>query len=115
MLSETAVSTKKNHKMNVLFFKPAAFKLFFSAHEGVFVPNQNYYSKLKVLFIDVEKITTPTGYDVFFLYIKLETVSTLMNGFTEQKEEVVISFLGYPSTRPPEDELGATLRRRLIK
>ena len=51
----------------------------------------------------------------FFLYIKLETVSTLMDGFTEQKEEVVISFPGSPSTRPPEDELGATLRRRLIK
>ena len=101
--------------MNVLFFKPVAFKLFFSAHEGVFVPNQNYHSKLKVLFIDVEKITTPTGYDVFFLYIKLETVSTLMDAFSEQKEEVVISFSGSPSMRPPEDELGATLRRRLIK
>ena len=68
MLSETAVSTKKNHKMNVLFFKPVAFKLFCSAHEGVFVPNQNYYSKLKVLFIDVEIITTRTGYDVFFIH-----------------------------------------------
>ena len=57
MLSETAVSTK-----------PVAFKLFFNAHEGVFVPNQNYYSKLKVLFIDVEIITTRTGYDVFFIH-----------------------------------------------
>ena len=54
--------------MNVLFFKPVAFKLFFSAHEGVFVPNQNYYSKLKVLFIDVEIITTRTGYDVVFIH-----------------------------------------------
>lgn len=85
-----------------------------SAHEGVFVPNQNYYSKLKVLFIDVEIITTRTGYDVF-LYIKLETVSTLTDAFSEQKEEVVISFSGSPSTRPLEDELGATLRKRLIK
>ena len=33
-----------------------------------------------------------------------------MDGFTEQKEEVVISFPGSPSTRPPEDELGATFR-----
>ena len=48
-----------------------------NAHEGVFVPNQNYCSKLKVLGLDVEKITTQTGYDVFFFYIKLETVSTL--------------------------------------
>ena len=52
---------------------------------------------------------------MFFLYIKLETVSTLMDGFTEQKEEEVISFPGSPSMSPPEDELGATLRRRLIK
>lgn len=85
-----------------------------NAHEGVFVPNQNYYSKLKVLFIDVEKITTRTGYE-FFLCIKLETVSTIMDRFTEQKGEVVISFPGSPSTRPPEDELEASLRRRLIK
>ena len=52
---------------------------------------------------------------MFFSYIKLETVSTLMDAFSEQKEEVVISFSGSPSTRPPEGELGATLRRRLIK
>lgn len=52
---------------------------------------------------------------MFFSYIKLETVSTLMDAFSEQKEEVVISFPGSPSMRPPEDELGATLRRRLIK
>ena len=43
-----------------------------NAHEGVFVPNQNYYSKLKVLFIDVEKITTRTGYDVFFYTLSLK-------------------------------------------
>lgn len=51
----------------------------------------------------------------FFLCIKLETVSTIMDRFTEQKGEVVISFPGSPSTRPPEDELEASLRRRLIK
>ena len=85
-----------------------------NAHEGVFVPNQNYCSKLKVLGLDVEKITTRTGYDVFFFTSSLKPYQLLKDGFTEQKE-VVTSFPGSPSTRPPENELETTLGRRLIK
>ena len=91
-----------------------------NVHEGVFVPNQNYYSKLKVLLLDVEKITTRTGYDVFFLYIKLETVSTLNRWIylTERRSSYLVSrvpFCAYSGGRVGGDpEKGVQRAKKVV-